>query len=100
MLNLSYNQFIRTAKKEHFAGAQKLWSSFKKEDIYKKITKVFIVLDARIQDGKILLTENALTILRNAKSKKKIIFQVVKLSEKLEELIESDTLKIVPEYRK
>jgi len=36
-LNLTFDVFNRTSEKHHFAGAQKLWSLCKKEDIYKKI---------------------------------------------------------------
>ena len=35
-LNLSFDHFIRTTEKKHFDGAQKMWSAFKSEDIYKK----------------------------------------------------------------
>ena len=35
-LNLTWDVFNRTSGKHHFAGAQKLWSLCKKEDIYKK----------------------------------------------------------------
>jgi len=35
-LNLSFDVFNRTSSADHFAGAQKLWSLCKKEDIYKK----------------------------------------------------------------
>jgi methionyl-tRNA synthetase len=36
LLNLTNNDFIRTSEKRHFSGAEKLWQSCKKEDIYKK----------------------------------------------------------------
>lgn len=36
VLNISYDQFIRTASPYHFKGAQTLWASCKKEDLYKK----------------------------------------------------------------
>ncbi|HPX94283.1 MAG TPA: methionine--tRNA ligase [Candidatus Moranbacteria bacterium] len=103
MLNLSYNQFIRTAKKEHFAGAQKLWSSFKKEDIYKKNYKgLYCVgceefkMEKDLVDGKCPdhLTECEVVEEEN------YFFKLSNYQKKLEELIESDTLKIVPEYRK
>src|SRR3989344_3588842 len=38
-LNLTWDVFNRTSDKHHFAGAQKLWSLCKKDDIYKKIYK-------------------------------------------------------------
>ena len=36
VLNLSFDDFIRTTEKRHIEGAQKLWLSCQKEDIYKK----------------------------------------------------------------
>jgi methionyl-tRNA synthetase len=35
-LDLSFDDFIRTTEGRHFNGAQKLWSMFRKEDVYKK----------------------------------------------------------------
>ena len=35
-LNISWDVFNRTSQRHHIAGAQKLWSLCKKEDIYKK----------------------------------------------------------------
>ena len=36
LLNLSFDKFIRTTEKKHFAGSQKFWQAFKKEDVYKR----------------------------------------------------------------
>lgn len=36
VLNLSFDEFIRTTEERHFAGAQKLWSCFKSDDIYRR----------------------------------------------------------------
>ncbi len=36
ILNITNDQFFQTSQEKHFKGAQKLWSSFKKEDIYSK----------------------------------------------------------------
>jgi len=104
MLNLSYDQFIRTAKKEHFDGAQKLWSNFKKEDIYKKNYRgLYCVgceefkMEKDLIDGKKCpdhLTECEVVDEEN------YFFKLSNYQKQLEDLIESDKLKIVPEYRK
>ncbi len=36
ILNITNDQFFQTSQEKHFKGAQRLWSSFKKEDIYTK----------------------------------------------------------------
>ena len=38
VLNLSFDDFIRTTEKKHILGSQKIWQDCKK-DIYKKIVK-------------------------------------------------------------
>ena len=43
-LNLTFDVFNRTSSKEHYLGAQKIWSLCKSEDITKRSIKVFIVL--------------------------------------------------------
>jgi len=103
MLNLSYDQFIRTTEKRHFDGAQKFWSSFKKEDVYKKNYRgLYCVgceefkMEKDLIDGKCPdhLTECEVVDEEN------YFFKLSNYQKQLEELIEKDTIKVVPEYRK
>lgn len=103
LLNLSYDQFIRTAKKDHFNGAQKLWSNFRREDIYKKNYRgLYCVgceefkMEKDLVDGKCPdhLTQCEVVDEEN------YFFKLSNYQEQLEGLIESDKIKIIPEYRK
>jgi methionyl-tRNA synthetase len=103
MLNLSYNQFIRTSEEKHFAGAQKLWKSFKKEDVYKKNYRgLYCVgceefkMEKDLIDGKCRehLTEC------EAVDEENYFFKLSNYQKKLEKLIENDEIKIIPSYRK
>jgi methionyl-tRNA synthetase len=103
MLNLSYDQFIRTAKKEHFDGCQKLWSNFKKEDIYKKNYRgLYCVgceefkMEKDLVDGKCPdhLTECEVI------NEENYFFKLSNYQKKLEEFIETGKMAILPEYRK
>lgn len=102
-LNLSFDQFIRTTEKRHFDGAQKMWSAFKSEDIYKKSYKgLYCVgceefkMEKDLVDGKCPdhLTEPEVVEEEN------YFFKLSNYQKQLEELIEKDEIKIVPNYRK
>lgn len=102
-LNLSYDVFNRTATEAHFKGAQKFWESCKKGDIYKKTytglycvgCEEFYTEDALI-DGK--CPEHKTT--PEKVSEENYFFKLTNYRKQLEELIESDKLKIIPETRK
>jgi len=103
MLNLSYDQFIRTAEKRHFDGAQKFWSAFKKEDVYKKNYRgLYCVgceefkMEKDLVDGKCPdhLTECEIV------NEENYFFKLSNYQKQLEELIENDKIKIIPQYRK
>jgi len=103
LLNLSYNDFIRTTEKRHFAGAQKFWSSFKKEDVYKKSYKGLYCLGCEefkmekdLIDGK---CPEHLTRPEEVEEEN-YFFRLSDYQNKLQELIEKDIIKIVPSFRK
>jgi len=103
ILNLSYDQFIRTTEKKHFLGAQKLWSLFKPEDIYKKNYRgLYCVgceefkMEKDLVDGKCPEHNEAPEIV----SEENYFFKLSSYQDKLIDLIESDKLKIEPDYRK
>ncbi|PJE57719.1 MAG: methionine--tRNA ligase [Candidatus Portnoybacteria bacterium CG10_big_fil_rev_8_21_14_0_10_38_18] len=102
-LNLSWDDFIRTTEERHIKGAQKLWQSCKKEDIYKKKYKGLYCVGCEA-----FLTEKELIdgLCPEHKKKPEIIeeenyfFRLSSYQKELEKLISSDKLKITPETRK
>ena len=103
MLNISFDQFIRTTQEKHFAGAQKMWSAFKPEDVYrKKYTGLYCVgceefkLEKDLVDGKCAEHLKEPEVIEE----ENYFFKLSNYQKKLEELIVNDTLKVVPEYRK
>jgi methionyl-tRNA synthetase len=104
-LGISYDYFIRTSVDEnHRAGAQKLWSSCKPEDIYKKQYKGWYCVGCEeFKPEKDIV--NGECILHPGKQLEEVeeenyFFRLSAYQDQLEELIASDTLKIVPEGRK
>lgn len=102
-LNLSFDQFIRTTEKKHFAGAQKMWVAFKKEDLYKKTYKgLYCVGCEEFKSEKDLVDGKCPDHLTQPEvvEEENWFFKLSNYQQKLEELIESDAIKIVPAYRK
>lgn len=102
-LNLSFDQFIRTTEKRHFDGAQKMWRAFKADDLYKKAYKgLYCVgceefkLEKDLVDGLCPDHQKAPELVEE----ENWFFKLSNYSERLLELIESDALKIYPDYRK
>ncbi len=102
-LNLSYNIYNRTSTSAHAAAAQKLWRNCKKEDIYKKsYTGLYCVgceefyTPDELIDGK--CPEH--NVPPEEVSEENYFFKLSNYQKSLEELIASDTLKIIPETRK
>lgn len=102
-LKLSWDIFNRTSFAHHFAGAQKLWSLCKKDDIYKKSYRglycvgceVFYttseILDGRCPDGHTNIEEV---------EEENYFFRLSTYQDWLEKLIATDRLRIIPNSRK
>lgn len=102
-LNLSFTDFIRTREERHMEGAQKLWSACKQEDIYKKsYSGLYCVgceqfyTEKEVPDG---ICPDHKKPLEHVEEEN-YFFKLSNYQAQLEELIESDTLKIIPESRK
>ncbi len=102
-LDLFFDQFIRTTEKRHFEGAQKMWAAFKTEDLYKKKYRgLYCVgceefkLEKDLVDGKCPDHQKEPEVVEE----ENWFFKLSNYQEKLLELIENDTLKIYPHYRK
>ncbi len=104
LLDISYDDFIRTTEKRHFDGAQKLWKKFKPEDVYKKTYKglycvgceAFYTEDELI-DG-IICPEHKKPC--DVVEEENYFFRLGNYSTQLRELVEKNIIKIYPEARK
>ncbi len=103
VLNLSFDDFIRTREDRHMTGAQKLWSACKPEDIYKKsYSGMYCVgceqfyTEKEVPSGECPDHKKPLERIEE----ENYFFKLSNYQEQLEQLIESDTLRIVPETRK
>lgn len=102
-LNLSFDQFIRTTEERHFAGAQKLWSQFRSEDVYtKEYHGWYCVGCEEFKMEKDLVDEKCPEHLKEPEAvrEENYFFRLSRYTETLRELILRGTLRIVPEYRK
>ncbi len=104
ILNISYDQFIKTATPYHFKGAQALWKACKKEDLYKKLYKGLycprceqFYSPEELVDGK-LCPDHKIQV--DEVEEENWFFKLSNYQETLADLITSDELKIYPESRK
>lgn len=102
-LNLTFDVFNRTSAKTHFLGAQKIWGLCKSEDIYKKKYKGLYCVgceqfytESELVDGK---CPEHLTVPEEVEEEN-YFFKLSNYQKFLEELIEKDKLKIVPQAKK
>jgi len=105
LLNMSNDDFIRTTdKNRHWPGATELWKKCDKSgDIYKKTyTGLYCVGCEAFKTEKDLKNGLCPEHLKPPEkvSEENYFFRLSKYQKKLEELIESDKLKIIPQTRK
>ena len=103
LLNLSFDDFIRTTEKRHFDGAQKLWRSFKTEDVYtKKYSGLYCVgceefkLPKDLIDGKCLDHQKEPELVEE----ENYFFRLSAYADILKQKIESGELHVVPDFRR
>ncbi len=102
VLNLSFDDFIRTTEKRHIKGAQKLWLACKR-DIYKKAYRGLYCVGCEE-----FYKENELEngFCPEHKTKPELVeeenyfFRLSKYQNQLRKIIEKDEIKIIPESRK
>lgn len=103
-LNISYDQFIQTSEARHFTGAQKLWSSCKEEDLYKKVYKgLYCNRCEQFYNPEDLLPGNLCPDHKapvEEVEEENWFFKLSNYQDALLELIESDKLKIYPDFRR
>ncbi|MFC1810217.1 methionine--tRNA ligase [Patescibacteria group bacterium] len=104
LLNLSYDDFIRTTSDRHKKGAQKLWMKLVEAgDIYKDKYEGFYckgceayVTEKDLEDGKCPTHKKPVEKF----SEENYYFKLSKYSDKIVQLVESGELKVEPEFRK
>lgn len=103
ILDLSFDDFIRTREERHMRGAQKLWSACKPEDIYKKMYRGLYCVgcetfytEREVPDGTCPEHKKPLEVIEE----ENYFFRLTNYQNQLADLIESGTLRIVPESRK
>lgn len=104
ILNLSWDDFIRTTEPRHIRSAQKLWSACKKDDIYKKKYKGLYCVGCEefktskdLENGR--CTEHPNLPLQ-AVEEENYFFRLSAYQKELQKLVESDKLEVIPETRK
>jgi methionyl-tRNA synthetase len=103
ILNISNDDFIKTSAKFHHRAAQKLWSSCKKGDIYKRHYKGYycvgceaFVTEKDLVDGKCPEHNTEPELIEE----ENYFFRLTNYQNKLWKLIKSDKYKVVPKTRK
>lgn len=103
-LNISNDDFIRTTEERHRKGVTKIWQAcVKSGDIYKKTyTGLYCVGCEAFLTEKDLVDGKCPEHLKPPEkiSEENYFFKLSKYQKKLEDLIKSDKLKIIPETRK
>ncbi len=102
-LDLSFDQFIRTTEQKHFAGAKKMWTAFKSEDLYKKkYHGLYCVgceefkMEKDLIEGKCPDHQKEPEVVEE----ENWFFKLSNYQDRLLELVESGTLKVSPDYRR
>jgi len=102
VLNIIFDDFIRTTEKRHFDGAQKLWMACKKDIYKKKYSGLYCVgceeyyKEDDLIDG--LCPEHK--VAPELIEEENYFFKLSNYQEKIKELIEKDEVKIIPQSRK
>ncbi|MDQ3098647.1 MAG: methionine--tRNA ligase [bacterium] len=104
LLNLSTDQFFQTSTEKHFKGAQKLWSAFKKEDLYKKTYKgLYCVGCEQFYTDEELIEGKTCPIHKkpvDEVEEENWFFKLSNYQGKFEQLFETNELHVLPEFRK
>lgn len=103
LLDLSFDDFIRTTEQRHIKGAQKLWERIKHEDIYQDTYEGSYCVgceefktEKELVDGMCIEHKKKPELV----SEKNYFFKLSNYQNQIEELITQDKIRIVPEKRK
>ena len=103
LLNLSFDDYMRTREDRHSRGAQKLWSMMNPKDIYPKTYEGLYCVgcetfytDEEAPNGVCAIHQKPLERVKE----ENYFFRLSSYQSQLEELVASDRLKVVPASRK
>jgi len=102
ILNLSFDDFIRTTEKRHILGVEKLWNACQKDIYKKKYQGLYCVgcetflTESELIDGLCPEHKKAPELIEE----ENYFFKLSKYQEELKKLIETDKFKIIPQTRK
>lgn len=103
LLNLSFDDYMRTREDRHVRGAQKLWSMMNPEDIYKQTYEGLYCVgceafytDEEALNGICQIHQKPLERIKE----ENYFFRLSRYQSQLEDLIVSDRLRIIPAARK
>jgi methionyl-tRNA synthetase len=102
LLNISFDDFIRTTEERHFKGAQKLWLACEKDIYKKKYSGLYCVgceefyKEEELVDG--LCPDHM--VKPELIEEENYFFKLSQYQEQIKELIATDKVKIIPESRK
>ena len=104
VLNLSFDDFIRTTEERHKRGAQKFWNEIKQNDIYSDTWTGWYCVgcEAHYQKEDLIDGNKCPEHLKPLEyiEEKNYFFKIDSYKDKIKSLIESDALKIIPDKRK
>ncbi|MFA5754925.1 MAG: methionine--tRNA ligase [Candidatus Paceibacterota bacterium] len=102
ILNLTFDDFIRTTEERHFIGAQKLWKSCEKDIYKKKYSGLYCVgceeyyKEEELVDGMCPEHKTKPVLIEEDN----YFFKLSQYQDRIKKIIESDEVKIIPESRK
>ena len=103
ILNISFDDFIRTTEERHFVGARKLWEKINKDDIYKKKYRgLYCVGCEAFYTGEELVEGRCPEhkTVPETVEEENYLFRLSKYANQIKKLLKTDKLKITPEFRK
>lgn len=103
ILNLQFDDFIRTREDRHMKGAQQLWSTCNPEDMYKKTYKGLYCVGCETFYTEKDVPDNICAIHKKpveVVEEENYFFRLSNYQKQIERIIESGEIKITPESRK
>lgn len=103
LLNLSFDDFMRTREERHIRGAQKLWSMFDPEDVYRKAYSGLYCVGCETFYLKEDVPDEICPIHKRTLEhveEENYFFRLSRYQDELERLVASDRLRVFPVARK
>lgn len=102
LLHLSFDDFIRTTEERHIRGAQKFWQALRPDDVYKKLYRGLYCVGCEEFKTEKDLVDGLCPEHKRAPEpveEENYFFRLSRYQKELEELLASERLAIVPQFR-